>query len=92
MSDPKSPSWTLRDEDIADPIPPVPVFAPDGTEEAIAAAAAQSEQVVSTDLAAERAEFQALLDFIAANKDPDTELVATSADDFLSPTITSNKE
>lgn len=92
MSDPNSPTWSIRDADIADPIPPVPVIAPTGTEEAIAAASAEAEREASTDVEAERAEFQALLDFIAANKDPDTEFVATNADEFLSPTTSSKKD
>lgn len=90
MSDPKSPTWSIPDEAIADPIPPIPLYVPPGAEEAIAAAATETEQEAATDLDAERKEFQALLDFIAANKDPDTEFVATDTDDFLS--ATSNKD
>ncbi len=92
MSDPKSPAWSIRDEDIADPIPPIPLYVPPGAEEAIAAAAAETEQEAAIDLDAERKEYQALLDFIGANKDPDTEFVAADADDFLSFTIAIRKD
>ncbi len=92
MSDPKSPTWSIPDEAIADPIPPIPLYVPPGAEEAIAAAGAEAAQEAPADEETERKEFQALLDFIAANKDPDTEFVAADAADALSFTVTITKE